>query len=74
MARGRPGARYYEGRELLLCGRHTGLDAREDAAKDAARLRASGHWARIVKFHTYNYGVYALLNEHGSMRKGTSGT
>jgi len=62
-ARGRRGARYYEGRELLLSGRHVGLDAREKASAEAARLRSRGYWARIVKVGLYEYMVYSLLNE-----------
>lgn len=61
MACGVAGARYYNGRQLLLSGRHTGLDAREEADTHAKRLRASGHWARIVKVNRYNYTVYSLL-------------
>jgi hypothetical protein len=57
------GVRYYNGRQMLLSGRHIGLDAREDAVAQAKRLRASGHWARIIKVHQYDYMVYSLLNE-----------
>jgi len=57
------GARYYNGRQLLLCGRHTGLHARDDAAAEADRLRKRGYWARIVKVCRYDYKVYSLLNE-----------
>jgi hypothetical protein len=63
MARGRNGARYYDGRQLLLSGRFTGLDARREAADEAARLRARGCWARIVKVGQYNYTVFSLMNE-----------
>lgn len=64
MARGRVGARYYDGRELLLNGRFLGLQAREEAVTEAKRLRALGHWARIVKCSPYNYAVYSLWNEN----------
>lgn len=66
MARGRAGARYYNGQELLLSGRHTGLNARADASTHAKRLRKSGHWARIVKISEFDYTVYSLLNEKGA--------
>jgi len=65
MARGRAGARYYDGRQLLLSGRYLGLDARVEASACAKRLRATGHWARIVKVSDFNYAVYSLLNESG---------
>jgi hypothetical protein len=57
------GARYYNGRQLLLSGRHTGLDARADASAQAARLRERGCWARIVKVNQFDYKVFSLLNE-----------
>lgn len=63
MARGRCGARYYNGREFLLNGRFLGLTAREEAKTEADRLRVKGYWARIVKCSPYNYAVYCLLNE-----------
>ena len=63
MARGRAGARYYNGRQFLLSGRCLGLDARAEASAAAKRLRATGHWARIVKVSDFNYAVYSLLNE-----------
>jgi len=63
MARGRPGARYYDCRQLLLSDRCTGLDARAEAVASADRLRKRGYWARIVKVSQYNYAVYSLLNE-----------
>ena len=66
MARGRAGARYYDGRQLLLTDRHIGLDARVEAVAHAKRLRATGHWARIVKVSDFNYAVYSLLNERGT--------
>lgn len=68
MARGTRGARYYNGRELLLSGRHIGLEAREDAQKQAKQLRAFGYWARIVKCSTYNYAVFALQNEQSEKK------
>ena len=63
MARGRNGARYYDGRLLLLSGRFTGLDARSGASSEAASLRKHGYWARIVKVSRFNYAVFSLLNE-----------
>ncbi len=57
------GARYYDGRQLLLSGRHIGLDARAEASAEAARLRKRGYWARIVRVSQYNYAVFSLLNE-----------
>jgi hypothetical protein len=63
MSRGRWGARYYDGRQFLLSGRHTGLDAKEQASAEAARLRARGYWARIVKVCLYDYMVFSLYNE-----------
>jgi hypothetical protein len=62
-SRGTRGARYYEGRQLLLSGRFTGLDAKADAAKEAARFRERGYFARVVKYGTYDYAVFTLLNE-----------
>ena len=66
MSRGRAGARYFNGRQLLLNGRCIGLDARAEAMTEAKRLRAKGHVARIVKCSTYNYAVYSLPNEGAS--------
>jgi hypothetical protein len=63
MARGRSGARYYDGRQLLLSGRFTGLDARSEASAEAASLRKRGYWARIVKVSRFNYTLFCLLNE-----------
>jgi len=66
MPRGRAGARYFDGRQLLLNGRFTGLEARAEAMKEADRLRAKNHFARIVKCNDFNYAVFSLPNEGAS--------
>jgi hypothetical protein len=57
------GARYVDGRQLVLAQRHVGLDAAADAREHARQLRAKGHWARVIRFGLFDVAVYSLLNE-----------
>jgi hypothetical protein len=58
------GARTIDGRQLVLACRYVGLDAATDAREHARRLRAQGHWARVIRFGQFDVAVYSLLNEH----------
>lgn len=56
----RKGERWIDGRLYLLAWRHTGLDAQEQAAAHAKRLRLEGKLVRVVKASRLNVAVYSF--------------